>query len=282
MLIHRSIDALPLQRSSRGALERWAVVARLVVVWSIGASLSGCAAMWNVGSTQYDCPGIPNGVVCKTPREVYEATNHRDALITMDEDGKQRGSESGSRNAGGDDRNGALGAHASVTLPQPIQQPLPILEPAKVMRIWVNSWIDQNGDLHYPGLLFTEITARRWAVGNIVAGVDGQVLTPVQVDDNRANTDAAPAVTDSHTIDKPDAVVQPYTDTGSRSSSSSASLGPNIPGLPVPDASASGGMGRGNSSPFSTNFSSGSGGMTNFRPTTNWNARGGIGNGGFN
>ena len=262
---------------------RPSVIAAVAI--SLGGALSGCASMWSVGSTQYDCPGIPNGVVCKTPREVYEATNHRNALITMDDDGKQRGANSGKGNTAGDDRDGALGAHANVTLPQPIQQPLPILEPAKVMRIWVNSWIDQNGDLHYPGLIFTEITARRWAVGNIVAGVEGQVLTPVQVDNNGSSvnagaTDAATG-TDSHVVGKPDAVIQPYAKSDTGAGSSGASSGPSIPGMPIPDASASGGMGGGNSSPFSTNFSSSSGGA-NFRPTTNWNARGSMGNSGFN
>lgn len=42
-------------------------------------------------------------------------------------------------------------------------------EPARVMRILVNPWIDQTGDLHLGGFVLTEIEPRRWSVGTAVA-----------------------------------------------------------------------------------------------------------------
>ncbi len=175
----------------------------------ISVALGGCGSFWNVGEDHYDCPGIPQGVVCKTPRQVYELTNHHDALVTMESDGKQKG------NPGIEDAKptGVLAQGAAVRLPQPIQQPMPILEPAQVMRIWVNSWIDQNGDLHYPGLLFTEITPRRWAQGNIESGVGARMLVPIQIDGDRDDASASlagGANTQSGVIQKPSSVIQPY------------------------------------------------------------------------
>jgi len=49
------------------------------------------------------------------------------------------------------------------------------------MRAWIAPWIDKNGDLHFPSLLFTEVTPRRWSVGE-VAGRDARVLVPVAVE----------------------------------------------------------------------------------------------------
>ncbi|QMI49774.1 TraV family lipoprotein [Burkholderia sp. MBR-1] len=177
--------------------------------------LSGCGSLWSVGNSKFDCPGIPNGVVCKTPREVYDLTNHHDALVTMDSDGKQTGNAEITVGK----PTGVLAQGASVRLPQPIQQPMPILEPARVMRIWVNSWIDQNGDLHYPGLLFTEVTPRRWAQGNLVSGVGAKTLVPVQIDADRNDSDAGTSTItggggitpEAGVIPKPQAIIQPYT-----------------------------------------------------------------------
>ena len=74
----------------------------------------------------------------------------------------------------------------------PLNQPMPVLEPARVVRIWVAPWVDAKGDLHMPGYLFSEITPRRWSLGE--AEVSGaRVLTPMQVErDGTATTSATP------------------------------------------------------------------------------------------
>ncbi|WP_420213505.1 type IV conjugative transfer system lipoprotein TraV (plasmid) [Burkholderia aenigmatica] len=221
----------------------------------VAATLSGCSSFWSVGQSDFDCPGLPQGVICKTPREVYQMTNHRDALITMHDNGKQTALADADSGSGG----GALKGGASVTLPQPIQQPMPILEPAQVMRIWINSWIDQNGDLHYPGFVYTEVTPRRWAVGNIAGTSSGQVLAPVQIDDPAARDTGTPDGDPSMpggVIAQPAAVVQPYSNSTS-SGSPGASSGPIVPGLPVPDRTTTNSSSS-SSSPFSRNFSGGS------------------------
>jgi conjugal transfer pilus assembly protein TraV len=75
----------------------------------------------------------------------------------------------------------------------PLNQPMPVLEPARVVRIWVAPWVDAKGDLHMPGYLCSEITPRRWSLGE--AEVSGaRVLTPMQVErDSAAPTSATPA-----------------------------------------------------------------------------------------
>ena len=62
-----------------------------------------------------------------------------------------------------------------------LSQPMPVLEPARVVRIWVAPWTDNKGDLHMPGYLFSEITPRRWSFGEAEVG-NTRVLTPMQVE----------------------------------------------------------------------------------------------------
>ncbi|WP_244107638.1 type IV conjugative transfer system lipoprotein TraV [Burkholderia anthina] len=224
----------------------------------VAVAFSGCSSFWSVGNSDFDCPGIPQGVICKTPREVYQMTNHRDALLTMHDNGKQTAVAGAEPLSAG----GALKGGATVTLPQPIQQPLPLLEPAQVMRIWINSWIDQNGDLHYPGFVYTEVTPRRWAVGNVAGTSSGQVLAPVQIDDPSARDtgvqDGDPSMPGG-VIAKPPAIIQPYAASGTSAGAGGpgASSGPIVPGLPVPDRSSTSSSSS-SSSPFSRNFSGGS------------------------
>ncbi len=149
----------------------------VLVVWLLG----GCASAWNIGAPESSCPGVKSGVVCKTPAEVYRLTNSRDSLVVVDAEGN-KGEAPGADQAGEASGKAARGGGKTVQLPQPLAQPQPILEPAQVMRIRVSPWIDHNGDLHYPSLLFTEVTPRRWAVGNLVTGASGRVPTAYQVE----------------------------------------------------------------------------------------------------
>jgi len=42
---------------------------------------------------------------------------------------------------------------------------LPVLSPARIMRIWIGPWVDAEGNLHAPGYVFTPIEERQWAIG---------------------------------------------------------------------------------------------------------------------
>lgn len=125
--------------------------------------LSGCA----IGARNFDCPGMPDGAICKTPQEVYKLTNNADRV---NPDGEPAA-----------DTAKTLAATAALIprqLMEPITQPMPVLEPAATMRAWIAPWIDNRGDLHFPSLLFTEVTPRRWAFGEAV-GRDSRVLVPM-------------------------------------------------------------------------------------------------------
>lgn len=113
--------------------------------------LSGCS-IFAPGSSDFACPGMPKGVTCKTPREVYDISTGKTPK-------KGKAAKAGDYD------------------PSPVEvllvgrggsnlEPVPVLEQAKVMRIWIAPWVDKNKDLHWPGMIFTQVQARQWSVGN--------------------------------------------------------------------------------------------------------------------
>ena len=129
----------------------------------VGGLLAGCSGFGGTGESEFACPGHPKGVSCKSPIEVYEATN-----------GPGDGLSAGG--GGGVAGRPAAGAGAgTLTTPLVVQRnlivappnPKPILEEAQVMRIWMAPFVDSNQDLQWPGYTYTEITPRRWAFGEV-------------------------------------------------------------------------------------------------------------------
>jgi len=126
--------------------------------------LAGCGSFGGTGESEFACPGYPKGVSCKSPIEVYEATNGPGDAI------------SGGGGAGAVGRSGAASpAGGTLSTPLVVQRnlivappnPKPILEEAQVMRIWMAPFVDSNQDLQWPSYTYTEVTPRRWAFGEV-------------------------------------------------------------------------------------------------------------------
>jgi conjugal transfer pilus assembly protein TraV len=111
--------------------------------------LSGCSSTLNpAGSGEFSCPGMP-GVMCKTPGQVYRMTEGD----RLDPSALEPKTVSVKR------VNPAVSINDANT-------PMPIREPAKVMRIWIAPFTDKNDDLHWPSYVYTEIQERKWSFGN--------------------------------------------------------------------------------------------------------------------
>lgn len=156
----------------------------------VALALSGCAA---TGKKDFSCSGLPGNVTCLDSMTVYELTSDP-ALKAALQAEVQRRVENGEDMIDTQQvireliaKRGNATKSAETSLMAPISQPMPVLEPARVVRIWIAPWIDQKGDLHMPGYLFSEITPRRWSFGE--AEVSGAtVLTPLQVQRDTAET----------------------------------------------------------------------------------------------
>ncbi|CAM5561903.1 type IV conjugative transfer system lipoprotein TraV [Eoetvoesiella caeni] len=156
-----------------------------VAAVTLTAALAGCSAM-NIGSTDYGCQGMPEGVQCMSTRDVYTATNDGNVLrpMTAEEakDGKMPAvklpeGQTLSQSPTGGAEEDFVNTYVAPQLPD---KPVPIRTPAQVMRIWVAPWEDKNGDLNATGYVYTEIEPRRWVIGES-APADQPILRPLQV-----------------------------------------------------------------------------------------------------
>lgn len=147
------------------------LVAGAIVV----VGMTGCSTL-NIGKEQYACPGMPNGISCKSTSEVYEMTNNGNVPLPMHAGRQSEKEQSGDIVA--DDVSGS-GSTGQIYVPSPRtakvakeyiapnlgRYPIPIRTPAKVMRIWIAPFEDKGGDLVMPGFVYTEIEPRRWVIG---------------------------------------------------------------------------------------------------------------------
>lgn len=135
--------------------------------------LSGCSTL-GVGDDEYACKGMPNGVLCKLPSEVYELTNSRDALH-----------DRSALTADGKPAKGANKTPEEVAFPgrfiAPVSVPMPVLQPAQAMRVWIAPYVDAQNDLVMPSYLYTEVVSRKWSFGE-KHGREMPMISPLQVD----------------------------------------------------------------------------------------------------
>jgi|TARA_R110000850_G_scaffold72729_1_gene159867 conjugal transfer pilus assembly protein TraV len=157
---------------------------KMLMVGGLLTALSGCSSL-NIGSSEYACPGMPNGVQCMSARDVYAATNdgqvprpmspdeaEAKAEGNLDESGQGAAAPGSTRSAGDE----VINTYVAPRLPN---KPVPIRTPAQVMRIWVAPWEDTNGDLIVTGYIYTEIEPRRWVIGDSAPDSE-PVIRPLQ------------------------------------------------------------------------------------------------------
>ncbi len=131
--------------------------------------------------SDYSCPGMSSGVVCKSPIEVYKLTENTDRLTR---DGANDGDQSASALSSGSTsaKASSLFLPSQITAGQSLpKEALPVLEPARVMRIWIAPYIDAKEDLRMPGYVLTEVTPRRWSFGE-AAALKTKPLLPLQME----------------------------------------------------------------------------------------------------
>lgn len=137
-------------------------------------ALSGCASMFGIGSSSPSCPG-GQGIGCVSAREAYSMSNNPAAVEAAEAKG-----------SGKDVRQGLLDPQPvsaiQVSLPEPVQQSMPVMEPAKIMRLWINTWQDDQQQLHFPSIVFIEVTPRRWSIGNNSNTSQAKTLVPYRID----------------------------------------------------------------------------------------------------
>lgn len=153
------------------------LLASVVSVTLIG--LTGCNT---IGSDEFGCTGMPNSVNCMSPSVTYEMSQdpsatqtylaelekihqkYLDDEINREEYSKQR-TQLAKRVLGEKHSAEAERIADSKGLLNPIKQPKPVLHEALALRVWIAPYTNAQSDLKMPGLVYTEITPRRWSIG---------------------------------------------------------------------------------------------------------------------
>ena len=132
-------------------------------------TMTGCTKLMTIGSPEYGCKGMPEGVSCMSAKDVYNATENENykTVLKAEQEGAKTG-KTARINADESAETRVLYAEGSDNAPIPMRarSPLPIRTQAVVMRIAIDPWEDENGDLHVPGFIYTEIEPRRWEIGS--------------------------------------------------------------------------------------------------------------------
>lgn len=136
----------------------------------LATGLTGCLG---IGASEFSC-SAPKGVGCKSARTVYEDGRRGDRV--------QGASPDADYHLGYDPRDRWPNA-PWVNAPT-IDAPTPLRRPPVVMRAYIFPYEDSRGDLHMPGLIYTEIEDRRWNITDFALtsredGGAGSVRPPV-------------------------------------------------------------------------------------------------------
>lgn len=148
----------------------------------------------------FSCPYQDQGFGCHSTPAVYDMTNAGFASqLAVADTPARTGSRTQVRSPRPSNTHAAAVQGNSLSLAAPVQEglgafhssalslsgpaPAPMPSdanavarmPAQVMRIWVSPWVDEAGDLHQPGHIYTEIVSRRWAVGGDIRESDGHI-----------------------------------------------------------------------------------------------------------
>ena len=164
---------------------------KLIPVALIGLLLGGCSSMFNIDKTITECSMSGRGTPCVSARAAYYASQGYDpeAEVAAAMDDSRRKNRRGDRNT------------VSPFTPQPLQgegggngYPSPLLNQAKVMRVWINSYEDEEGNLVYPTRVYTEVEQRKWDTGYSLrrTGNKAKRVTPL-VAKQAATPEAEPA-----------------------------------------------------------------------------------------
>ncbi|MBB3268622.1 conjugal transfer pilus assembly protein TraV [Azospirillum sp. OGB3] len=152
------------------------VKASKVMACLVPLLLGACSSL-GIGESEFSCSGMPQGVACKSAREVYDLTNSRDvvsgAMLSQEARRKTEAAAESElvqtmRKAAATDPaalGGAPVGYGAMPVAYTDDGRVPIRTPAVVMRVWVAPYQDTKGDLHMPGLVFSEVEPRKWQVG---------------------------------------------------------------------------------------------------------------------
>ena len=137
------------------------------LVLSLGActSLSGLDA-----KKEFACPA-PVGVLCEDMSQIYARTQNGtlpSQLARAEQSQKQQNQKRALPERSGApptiSSNTPTTSGAAVATTKPPYSGMPIRSTPKVLRVWINAWVDAEGDLHDQSFLYVMVSQGAWQV----------------------------------------------------------------------------------------------------------------------
>ena len=125
----------------------------VLLALAAAAPLAGCASQ-----PKYGC-GVPEGVTCMPVSEVYERSVAGALPRRPAEPAAQQGGRHGEPPGAGARGPERAPGDAVVATVRPGS---PVLEAPQPLRVWVNRWVDRDGDLHDETYLYLRPRTARW------------------------------------------------------------------------------------------------------------------------
>lgn len=168
---------------------------------------TGCSSLLEVGEDPTECPATANGgIPCTSARDIWKMTDNmhdlelaqaarvESANTKHNSDEIKEESLFGSRDDHSEaDQVGAVYPGGTASERQEIYkdytlnrnsmaapEPIAVRQRAKVLRVLMNSWEDNNGRLHMPGYTYVEVEPRKWIVGR-GATTNPARITPLSI-----------------------------------------------------------------------------------------------------
>lgn len=169
---------------------------RLLAVSSLIALSTGCSTLGIGEHSNFKCPAIPEGGHCFSADKFYRLTeNTEDVDKALKEQKEEKMVAAKARSE----------SPTAVVLPT-FKQPVGVLRPPRVARVWIAPWTDSEGALHMPGYTFIEVDPGGWSFGNNVSKYIQPNLHPLEVN---TSDSTGPNSTSSDILDSAKAAMQP-------------------------------------------------------------------------
>jgi len=132
-----------------------------IVIIAITILLTGCGG-------GFSCKNSIGGVNCETITEVYDQLQSGEIYNVQPKNIRYERS--------GDDylKNTAIPESNTITMNDIVNklkydESLPLAKEKKKVAIWIAPWVDQDGDLHKPEMVYSEIEPQlKWNIGELI------------------------------------------------------------------------------------------------------------------
>jgi type IV conjugative transfer system lipoprotein TraV len=166
-----------------------------LVLLAAALTVSGCTTLGLGEANDFSCANIPEEATCLPAHELYELTENTDDIqqAIKDRDTSKAQSISYTQNAYREPRK---------VMPT-FDQPLGIMRPPEVTRVWVAPWVDEEGALHMPGYVFLTTDPGGWEFESGTNQIMQPNLYPLEVDSESDSAGGAGFYNDAQASQSP-------------------------------------------------------------------------------